>query len=163
MTNDGSTPREPPICGSITVEFEWSCCTNFTITVGQRNGVTAVTFFPARPRPDQRGTNTVKYAKFPWMKSRVIFVYRLDETISQLSANNGILWSLVREIWQFKVFAGKEVTVPPATRGEEGLLTVRKKVTVLVMKLISFVFFKTLQIKLLCTYHRLVILNSKHI
>ena len=37
------------------------------------------------------------------------------------------------------------------------LLTVRKKVTVLVLKLNSFVFFKTLEIKWLRTYHRLVI------
>ena len=35
-----------------------------SITVGQRKKVTAVTFFPARPRPDHRGTNTdQKYVK----------------------------------------------------------------------------------------------------
>ena len=34
-----------------------------SITVGQRKKVTAVTFFPARPRPDQRGTNTDQICK----------------------------------------------------------------------------------------------------
>ena len=34
-------------------------------TVGQRKKVTAVTFFPARPRPDQRGTNTGQIRKVP--------------------------------------------------------------------------------------------------
>ena len=33
------------------------------VTVGQRKKVTAVTFFPARPRPDQRGTNTGQIRK----------------------------------------------------------------------------------------------------
>ena len=42
----------------------------------------------------------------------------MGETRSQLSANNGILVCLVRDIWQFKLFAGKEVTAVPATRGE---------------------------------------------
>ena len=44
----------------------------------------------------------------------------MNETRSQSNANNGILVCLVREIWQFKVFAGKEVTALPATRGEGG-------------------------------------------
>ena len=39
----------------------------------------------------------------------------------------------------------------------------RKKVTVLVLKLNSFVFFKTLEIKWLRTYHRFMICTSKHI
>ena len=34
----------------------------------------------------------------------------MDVTRSQLSVNTGILMSLVQEIWQFKVFTGKEVT-----------------------------------------------------
>ena len=38
----------------------------------------------------------------------------------------------------------------------------RKEITVRVSKLNSFVFFKTLEIKLR-TYHRLVIRTSKHI
>ena len=37
-------------------------------------------------------------------------VYRMDVTRSQLTANTGIPVCLVREIWQFKVFTGKEVT-----------------------------------------------------
>ena len=80
------------------------------VTVGQRKKVTAVTFFPARPRPDQRGTNTGQIRKIPVDEIAWCLVYRLDETRSQLSANKGILVCLVREIWQFKVFAGKEVT-----------------------------------------------------
>ena len=44
----------------------------------------------------------------------------MNETRSQLSANNGILVCLIRQIWQFKIFAGKEVTSLPATRGEGG-------------------------------------------
>ena len=40
-----------------------------TFTVGQRKKVTAVTFFPARSRPDQTALIRAKYAKFPWMKS----------------------------------------------------------------------------------------------
>ena len=39
-------------------------------TVGQRKKVTAVTFFPARPQPDQRGTNIGQIRKVPCMKSR---------------------------------------------------------------------------------------------
>ena len=79
-------------------------------TVGQRKKVTAVTFFPARPRQDQTAQIRAKYTKFPWMKSRDFLVYRIDVTGSQLSANTGIPVCLVREIWQFKVFTGKEVT-----------------------------------------------------
>ena len=86
-------------------------------TVGQRKKVTAVTFFPARPRSDQRGTNTGQIRKVPGDEIAWFLVYRMDETSSQLSANNGILVYLVREIWQFKVFAGKEVTALHATRG----------------------------------------------
>ena len=47
----------------------------------------------------------------------------MGETRSQMGANNEILVCLVRDIWQFKLFAGKEVTVVPAgkevTDGEE--------------------------------------------
>ena len=78
--------------------------------MGQRKKVTAVTFFPARPRLDQTAQIRAKYAKFPWMKPRDFFVYRMDVARSQLSANIGILVCLVREIWQFKVFTGNEVT-----------------------------------------------------
>ena len=78
-------------------------------TVGQRKKVTAVTSFPARPRLDQTAQIRAKYTKFPLMKSRD-FRYRMDVTRSQLSANTGIPVCLVREIWQFKVFMGKEVT-----------------------------------------------------
>ena len=42
------------------------------LTVGQRKKVTAVTFFPERPRLDQTAQIRAKYTKFPWMKSRDI-------------------------------------------------------------------------------------------
>ena len=80
------------------------------ITVGQLKKVTAVTFFAARSRLDLTAEIRAKYAKFLWMKSREFLVYRMDMTRSQLSANTGILVCLVQEIWQFKVFTGKEVT-----------------------------------------------------
>ena len=87
--------------------------------VGQRKKVAAVTFFPARPRPDQRGTNTGQIRKAPVYEIMWFLVYRMGETRSHLGAKNGILVCLVREIWQFKLFAGKEVTAVPATHGKE--------------------------------------------
>ena len=47
-------------------------------------------------------------------------ICRMVGTRSQMGAYNGILVCLVREIWQFKLFAGKEVTAVPATRREGG-------------------------------------------
>ena len=84
--------------------------TSVLSTVGQRKKVTAVTFFPARPRLDQTAQIRTKYTKFPLMKSRDFLVYRMDVIRSQLTANTGIPVCLFREIWQFKVFTGKEVT-----------------------------------------------------
>ena len=79
--------------------------------MGQRKKVTAVTFFPARPRLDQTAQIRAKYTKFPLMKSRDFWCIEwMDVTRSQLGANTGIPVCLVREIWQFKVFTGKEVT-----------------------------------------------------
>ena len=89
-------------------------------SVGQRKKVTAVTFFPAQSRPDQRGTNTSQIRKVPVDEIAWFLVYIMDETRSQLSANNGIIVCLVWEIWQFKVFAEKVVTGLPATRREGG-------------------------------------------
>ena len=133
-----------------------TCC-NFMLTslnptsktVGQRKKVTAVTFFPARPRSDQRGTNTGQIRKVPVDEIAWCLVYRLDETRSRLSANNGILMYLVREIWQFKVFAGKEVTALNATRGEGGYLCWGRRLLCLCW---NWNFFKTLEIKSLRTY-----------
>ena len=144
----------------IRMSFLWRTITRRTrgapSTVGQRKKVTAVTFFPARPRPDQRGTNTGQTRRVSVDEIAWFLVYRMDETISQLSANNGILVCLVREIWQFKVFAGKEVTALPATCWRRGR-------RLLWLKLNSFVFFKMLEIKWLRTYYLLVIRTSKHI
>ena len=80
------------------------------ITVGQRKKVTAVTFFPARPQLDQAAQIRAKYTKF------------------QLTANTGIPVCLVREIWQFKVFTGKEVT-PLHEEGNSLKFRAGKKVT----------------------------------
>ena len=68
--------------------------------------------------------------------------------------NTGILVCLVREIWQFKVFAGKEVTALPATHGEGGYWRWGRR-------LLCLCFFKTLEIKWLRTFHWLVIRTSK--
>ena len=131
--------------------------------MGQLKKVTAVTSFPARRRPDQRGTNTGKIRKVPCIKSRDFFVYRMGKTRSQLGANNWMLVCLVREIWQFKLFAEKEVTAVPATRGEGGYWRRERRLLRLCWNWIVWSFFETLEIKWLCTYHRLVICTSKHI
>ena len=125
--------------------------------------VTAVTFFPTRTRLDQRGTNMGQIRKVAVYEITWFLVYRMGETRSQLGANNGILVCLGREIWQFKLFRGKGSYCGSRDPRGRRLLTARKKVTVLVLKLNSFVFFKTLEIKRLRTYHRLVICTSKHI
>ena len=104
---------------------------SISITVGQRKKVTAVTFFsteegncsyllPRAPATDQRGIHTDQIRKVPVYEITWFFEYRMGETRSQLGANNGILTCLGREIWQFKLFARKEVTAVPATRGEGG-------------------------------------------
>ena len=111
-------------------------------TVGQRKKVTAVTFFPARPRPDQRGTNTDRIRKVPLYEIAWFFVYRRGETAYRLSANNGILVCLVRGIWQFKVFAGKEVTAVPATRGEGGYWRRGRRLLCLCWNWIALSFLK---------------------
>ena len=82
-------------------------------TVGQRKKVTAVTFFLARPRSDQRGTNTDQIRKvnvwcIEWKRLDLSWV----PTMGSYYAWFGF--------WQFKVLAGKEVTALPATRGEGG-------------------------------------------
>ena len=56
------------------------------------------------------GTNKGQIRKVPVNESARFLVYWRDVTRSQLRANTGILVCLVREIWQFKVFTGKEVT-----------------------------------------------------
>ena len=121
----------------------WALCiVSFKVTVGQRKKVTAVTFFPARPRSDQRGTNTGQIRKVPVDEIAWFLVYRMDVTRSQLSANNGILVCLVREIWQFKFFAGKEVTALPATRGEGGYWRWGRRLLCLCWNWIALSFLK---------------------
>ena len=138
--------RAPP--GFLVVTSQtWShdsydCRAVAVLTVGQRKKVTAVTFFPARPRPDQRGTNTGQIRKVPVHEIACFLLYRMGETRSQLSANNGILVCLVQEIWQFKLFAGKEVTAVPATRGEGGYWRRGRRLLCLCWNWIAFSFLK---------------------
>ena len=56
------------------------------------------------------GTNKGQIRQVPVDEIARFLVYRMDVTRSQFSANTGILVCLVREIWQFTVFAGKEAT-----------------------------------------------------
>ena len=74
---------------------------------------TAVTFFPRGRGRIKDAQIQAKYAKFPWMKSRGFWCI-------EWMGLDGSLVCLVREIWQFKVFAGKEVTALSATRVEGG-------------------------------------------
>ena len=97
--------------------FTLLTCTRWDNT---EKNVTAVTFFPAQPQPDQRGKNAGQIHKVYVHEIVWFLVYRMDDTRSHLSAHNGILVCPVRDIWQFKVFAGKEVIALPATRDEEG-------------------------------------------
>ena len=116
-----------------------------THTVGQRKKVTAVTFFPARPRSDQKGTYTGQIRKVPVDEIAWFLVYRMDVTRSQLGANDWIIVCLVREIWQFKVFAGKEVTALPATRGEGGYWRWGRRLLCLCWNWIALSFLKHLK------------------
>ena len=65
---------------------------------------------PRAAAAGSNGTNKDQIRKVPVAEIARFFVYRMDVTRSQLSANTGILVCLVREIWQFKIFTGKEVT-----------------------------------------------------
>ena len=65
------------------------------------------------PRPaaaGSNGTNKDQIRKVPVDEIVRFLVYSMDVTTSLFSANTGILMCLIREIWQFKVFTGKEVT-----------------------------------------------------
>ena len=110
--------------------------------MGQRKKVTAVTFFPMRSRPNQRGKNTNQIRKVPVDQIAWFLVYKMDETRSQLSVNDGILVCLVQEIWLFKVFAGKEVTALPATRGEGGYWRRGRRLLCLCWNWIALSFLK---------------------
>ena len=126
--------------------------------MGQRKKVTAVTFFPARLLPHQRGINMGQILKVSVYMYEITWflMCQMVGTRSQFGANNGILVWLVQEIWQFKLFAGKEVTAVPATRGEGGYWRRGKRLLCLCWNWIALTFFKTLEIKWLRTYHRLV-------
>ena len=65
---------------------------------------------PCAAAAGSNGTNKGQIHKVPVDEIARFLMYRMDVTRSQLTANTGILVCLVREIWQFKVFTGKEVT-----------------------------------------------------
>ena len=100
------------------------------------------------PRAAAAGSKRHKYGRNTQSSVYEItwfLVYRMDETRSQLNANNGILVCLVLEIWQFKLFAGKEVTAVPATRGEGGYWRRGRRLLCLCLNWIALSFLKHLK------------------
>ena len=65
---------------------------------------------PRAAAAGSNGTNKGQIHKVPFDEIARFLVYRMDVTESQSSANTGIIVCLVREIWRFRVFTGKEVT-----------------------------------------------------
>ena len=65
---------------------------------------------PRAAAAGSNGTNKGQIHKVPVDEIARFLVYRMDVTRYQLTANTGIPVCLVRTIWQFKVFTGKEVT-----------------------------------------------------
>ena len=65
---------------------------------------------PRAAAAGSNGSNKCQIHKVPDDEIARFLVYRMDMTRSQLTANTRIPVCLVREIWQFKVFTGKEVT-----------------------------------------------------
>ena len=103
------------------------------ITGRQRKKVTSVIFSPARPRPDQRDTNTRQIRKVLMDEIAWFLVFKMVETRSQLSANTGnpsVPGSGDMAVYRFRREGGNGASRDP--RGMR-LLTARKKVTVLVL------------------------------
>ena len=65
---------------------------------------------PRAAAAGSNGTNKGQIHKVTVEEIARFLVYRMDGTGSQLSANTGIPVFLVREIWQFKILTGREVT-----------------------------------------------------
>ena len=65
---------------------------------------------PRAAAAGSNGTNKGQIPKVPVDEFAWFLMYRMNVTRSQLSANTGIPVCLVREIWPFKIFTGKEVT-----------------------------------------------------
>ena len=110
------------------MEFEKLFCwfdRSIIITVGQRKKVTAVTFFPARPRADQRGTNTGQIRKVALYEIAWFLVYRM-------SSGDMAVYS----------FAGKEVTAVSANRGEGGYWRRGRRLLCLCWNWIALSFLK---------------------
>ena len=83
---------------------------------------------PRAAAAGSNGTNKGQIRKVPVDKIAWFLVNRMDVTRSHMSANNGILMCLVREIWQLKVFTGKEIT-PLYEEGNSWQFRAGKKVT----------------------------------
>ena len=74
---------------------------------------------PRAAAAGSNGTNTGQIHKVPVDEMARFLVYIMNVIRSQLSANTEIPVCLVQEIWQFKVFTGKEVT-PLHEEGNSG-------------------------------------------
>ena len=83
---------------------------------------------PRAAAAGSNGTNKGQIHKVAVDEIARFLVYRMDVTKSQLSAHTGIPVCLVREIWQFRVFAGKEVT-PLREEGNSQQFHAGKKAT----------------------------------
>ena len=83
---------------------------------------------PRAAAAGSNGTNKGQIRQVPVDEFARFLVYKMDVTRSQLSTNTGILVCLVREIWQFKVFTGKEVT-PLHEEGNSWQFRAGKRVT----------------------------------
>ena len=65
---------------------------------------------PRAAAAGSNSTNKGQIRQVPVDEIAQFLVYRMDVTRSQFRTNTGILVCPVREMWQFKVFTGKEVT-----------------------------------------------------
>ena len=83
---------------------------------------------PRATAAGSKGINKGQIPKVPFDESARCLVYRMDVTRSQFSANTEIPVCLVREIWQFKVLTGKEVT-PLHEEGNSLQICAGKKAT----------------------------------
>ena len=83
---------------------------------------------PRAAAAGSNGTNKGQIHQVPFDEIARFLVYRMDVTRSQLSAINRILLCLFREIWQFKVVTGNEVS-PHDEEGNSEQFRAGKKVT----------------------------------
>ena len=110
----------------------WMWCVIYRFALASHGGTTeegnCSYLLPREAAAGSNGTNKGQIHKVPVDDIARFLVYRMDVTRSQLSANAGIPVCRVREIWQFKVFTGKEVT-PLHEEGNSLQFRVGKKAT----------------------------------